>query len=148
MVTEFGEGSRYDAAMKAVEDFLSYRKGDALGLSFFGNSVLHWCPLTSDVSAIRCAPPFMRPENVPPWFNGIEIGKALRACKALLVERQERAIARPGQIDNLPAARRTIDHVACSHRHSGVQLPQKLAGLTGRVGNAINEIQAAAVISQ
>jgi Ca-activated chloride channel family protein len=89
MVTEFGEGSRYDAAMKAVEDFLSYRKGDALGLTFFGNSVLHWCPLTSDVSAIRCAPPFMRPENVPPWFNGTEIGKALRACKSVLVERQE-----------------------------------------------------------
>lgn len=89
MVAEFGEGSRYDAAMKAVESFLSYRKGDALGLTFFGNSVLHWCPLTSDVSAIRCAPPFMRPENAPPWFHGTEIGKALRSCKSTLVERQE-----------------------------------------------------------
>jgi Ca-activated chloride channel homolog len=89
MSWQFGDGARYDAAMKAVEDFLSYRKGDALGLTFFGNSVLHWCPLTSDVSAIRCAPPFMRPENVPYWFNGTEIGKALRACKSVLVERQE-----------------------------------------------------------
>lgn len=89
MVAEFGEGSRYDAAMKAVESFISYRKGDAVGLTFFGNSVLHWCPLTSDVSAIRCAPPFMRPENAPPWFNGTEIGKALRACKSVLIRRQE-----------------------------------------------------------
>jgi Ca-activated chloride channel homolog len=89
MTTPFGDGSRYDTAMKAIEDFLGYRKGDAVGLTFFGNSVLHWCPLTSDLSAIRCAPPFMRPENVPPWFNGTEIGKALRACKSLLVERQE-----------------------------------------------------------
>jgi Ca-activated chloride channel family protein len=89
MTTEFGDGSRYDTAMKAIDQFLGYRKGDALGLTFFGNSVLHWCPLTSDVSAIRCAPPFMRPENVPEWFNGTEIGRALRACKALLAERQE-----------------------------------------------------------
>ena len=78
MTTEFGDGSRYDTAMKSIDEFLGYRKGDALGLSFFGNSVLHWCPLTSDVSAIRCAPPFMHPENVPPWFNGTEIGRALR----------------------------------------------------------------------
>jgi Ca-activated chloride channel family protein len=89
MTTTFGDGSRYDTAMKAIDEFLGYRKGDALGLTFFGNSVLHWCPLTSDVSAIRCAPPFMRPENVPPWFNGTEIGRALRACKALLTQRQE-----------------------------------------------------------
>jgi Ca-activated chloride channel family protein len=89
MTAEFGEGSRYDTAMKSVEEFLGYRKGDAVGLTFFGNSVLHWCPLTSDTSAVKCAPPFMRPENVPRWFNGTEIGKALRSCKQVLVERQE-----------------------------------------------------------
>jgi Ca-activated chloride channel family protein len=84
-----GEGCRYDAAMKALDDFLNYRKGDAFGLTFFGNSVMHWAPLTSDVSAIRCSPPFMRPESVPVWFNGTEIGKALRACAQVLRERQE-----------------------------------------------------------
>lgn len=89
MTAEFGDGNRYDAAMKAVERFLDYRKGDAVGLTFFGHSVLHWCPLTSDTSAIKCAPPFMRPEKVPPWFNGTMIGKALRSCKQVLVERQE-----------------------------------------------------------
>jgi Ca-activated chloride channel homolog len=89
MTIPFGEGSRYDAAMQSVEDFLGYRQGDAIGLTFFGNSVLHWCPLTSDSSAVRCAPPFMRPEHVPMWFGGTEIGRALRACKSVLVERQE-----------------------------------------------------------
>jgi Ca-activated chloride channel family protein len=89
MTTPFGDGSRYDTAMKAVEEFLSFRQGDAFGLTFFGNNVLHWVPLTSDISAVRCAPPFMRPENLPMWFNGTEIGKALRACKKVLAERQE-----------------------------------------------------------
>ena len=89
MTIPFGDGSRYDAAMQAVEDFLTYRQGDAVGLTFFGNNVLHWCPLTSDTSAIRCAPPFMRPEKVPMWFGGTEIGKALRACKTQLAERSE-----------------------------------------------------------
>ncbi len=89
MTTPFGDGSRYDTAMKSVDEFVTYRKGDAFGLTFFGNSNLHWVPLTSDVSAIRCSPPFMRPENVPPWFNGTEIGRALRACAKVLRERQE-----------------------------------------------------------
>jgi Ca-activated chloride channel family protein len=89
MTAPFGDGSRYDAAMKSVDEFLGYRKGDAVGLTFFGHSVLHWCPLTSDASAVRCSTPFMRPEKVPHWFNGTMIGKALRACKQVLVERQE-----------------------------------------------------------
>jgi Ca-activated chloride channel family protein len=89
MTAPFGEGNRYDAAMKAVEDFLDARRGDAYGLTFFGNNVLHWVPLTSDVSALRCAPPFMKPDKVPPWLNGTEIAKALRACKNVLIERQQ-----------------------------------------------------------
>jgi Ca-activated chloride channel family protein len=89
MAAPFGEGKRYDAAMKAVEEFVDFRKGDAVGLTFFGNSVLHWCPLTADASAIKCAPPFMRPEKVPPWFRGTEIARALRACRQVLVQRQD-----------------------------------------------------------
>src|SRR5262249_15211967 len=42
MTAPFGDGSRYDAALKAIEQFLDARKGDALGLTFFGNNVLHW----------------------------------------------------------------------------------------------------------
>jgi Ca-activated chloride channel family protein len=89
MITPFGNGTRYDASMKAIDHFLDVRKGDAFGLTFFGNNVLHWVPLTADPSAIRCAPPFMKPENVPRWFAGTEIGKALLACKEILTAREE-----------------------------------------------------------
>ena len=89
MTAKFGEGSRYDASMKAINQFLDFRDGDAFGLSFFGNSVLHWCPLTTDSSAVRCSPPFMRPENVPRWFGGTEIGKALLACRKRLMDQAD-----------------------------------------------------------
>jgi Ca-activated chloride channel family protein len=88
MMIPCGEGTRYDAALAAADEFLGYRKGDAFGLTFFGSSVLHWVPLTTDVSAVRCAPPFMRPEKLPPWFGGTEIGKALRAAKKTLEARE------------------------------------------------------------
>jgi Ca-activated chloride channel family protein len=89
MTAKFGEGNRYEAAMAAINEFLDYREGDAFGLTFFGNAVLHWVPLTTDVSAFRCAPPFMRPGQLPPWFNGTEIGKALLACRKVLAAREE-----------------------------------------------------------
>lgn len=89
MNARFGNATRYDGAMEAVTAFTSYRKGDAFGLTFFGNEVLHWCPLTADVSALTCATPFMRPGQLPPWFGGTAIGKALRACKTVLMNRPE-----------------------------------------------------------
>jgi Ca-activated chloride channel homolog len=89
MMSPLGDGTRYDGSMKAIDNFLDIRKGDAFGLTFFGNNVLHWVPLTSDPSAIRCAPPFMKPENVPYWMGGTMIGKALLACKEILTSREE-----------------------------------------------------------
>ncbi len=89
MNASFGEGTRYDASMVAINEFLDYRTGDAFGLTFFGNQVLHWVPLTTDISAFRCAPPFMKPRNLPYWFGGTEIGKALLACRRILLEREE-----------------------------------------------------------
>ena len=91
MTGSFGEGTRYDAAMASINDFLDYRTGDAFGLTFFGNNVLHWVPLTSDTSAFRCAPPFLDPKRSarPSWFGGTSIGKALRACRDVLVAREE-----------------------------------------------------------
>ena len=80
MLSTYGDGNRYDAAMKAVDQFLDYRKGDAFGLTFFGDAFVHWAPLTADPSAIRCATPFMRPEIVPPAFGGTAIAKVLRGC--------------------------------------------------------------------
>jgi Ca-activated chloride channel family protein len=89
MTAKFGSGNRYDAAMKAINDFLDYRRGDSFGLTFFGNNYLHWVPLTSDPSAFRCAIPFMRPENNVPGFGGTEIGKAVLGCREVLAERAE-----------------------------------------------------------
>lgn len=89
MTAQFGDGDRYAAAMSAISGFVQERRGDAYGLTFFGNNVLHWVPLTTDVSAILHAPPFMHPRNLPYWFGGTMIGKALRACRKVLVEREE-----------------------------------------------------------
>jgi Ca-activated chloride channel family protein len=90
MTAEFGDGTRYDVCMQSINEFLDYRKGDAFGLSFFSDAVLHWVPLTSDGSAMRCAPPFMRPEVAYQALGGgTQIGMALRACSKVLAERQE-----------------------------------------------------------
>lgn len=89
MTAQLGEGTRYDTSMKSIDEFLGYRAGDAFGLTFFGNEVLHWVPLTTDVSALKCAPPFMRPEIAPPWMGGTAIGKALKACQQVLIRREE-----------------------------------------------------------
>ena len=90
MTASFGEGTRYDASMSAINDFIDYREGDAFGLTFFGNSVMHWVPLTTDSSAFKCAPPFMDPNKTYiRGFGGTEIGRALRACRDVLVQREE-----------------------------------------------------------
>lgn len=88
MNAKYGTGTRYDAAMDAVNDFISHRKGDAFGLTVFGSALLNWVPLTSDVSAFRCAPPFLRPEVLPPWFGGTMIGMALKDAEKTLISRE------------------------------------------------------------
>ena len=90
MTASFGDGTRYDASMSAINDFIDHREGDAYGLTFFGNSVMHWVPLTTDSSAFKCAPPFMDPNKTYiQGFGGTEIGKALRACRDVLIQREE-----------------------------------------------------------
>lgn len=90
MVAPFGEGTRYDAAMEAINDFINYRPGDAFGLTIFGSSVLHWVPLTSDASAFRCAHPFLDPRVLPRWFGGgTRIALGLDACMKVLTSREE-----------------------------------------------------------
>lgn len=89
MMAKFGDDTRYDGAMEAIKKFTTYRPGDAFGLTIFGGEVLHWVPLTRDLSAIRMATPFMRPNLMPRFFNGTMIGKALRECKKVLEARAE-----------------------------------------------------------
>ena len=85
MTAPFGSSTRYDAAMGAVNDFISFRKGDAFGLMVFGSSVLNWVPLTNDVSAFKCAPPFLRPEKLYHIGGGTMIGMALREAEKNLL---------------------------------------------------------------
>ena len=89
MTAQFGDGTAYDAAMHAVNEFIDYRKGDAFGLTIFGNEVLHWVPITKDTSAIKLATPFLRPERMPHYFGGTQIGKALTESQKLLVSKPE-----------------------------------------------------------
>lgn len=93
MSSEFGEATRFDASLEAIRAFTSHRRGDAFGLTIFGNEVLHWTPLTKDLAAIGSSAPFVRPDDMPPQFGGTEIGKALRATLA--------QVRRRGQSDSL-----------------------------------------------
>lgn len=93
MSSEFGEGTRFDGSVAAINAFTTHRQGDAFGLTIFGDDVLHWTPLTKDLEAVRLAAPFLRPEDMPPQFGGTEIGKALRATL--------KQIRRRGQSDGL-----------------------------------------------
>jgi Ca-activated chloride channel family protein len=77
MMSEFGSGTRFDGSISAIDGFTKHRDGDAFGLTIFGNEVLHWTPLTKDVSALRTAAPFVAPDAMPQQFSGTEIGKAL-----------------------------------------------------------------------
>lgn len=89
MTARFGDGNRYDASMAAINEFLDYREGDAFGLTFFATDVVHWCPLTTDSSAFRCAIPFMKPDQQRAIGGGTRIAMALRSCRKVLNEREE-----------------------------------------------------------
>jgi Ca-activated chloride channel family protein len=89
MTAKFGEGNRYDASMKAINEFLSYRDGDAFGLTFFATDVVRWCPLTRDTSAFRCALPFMKPDSQRAIGGGTMIGRALINCRKVLEEQAD-----------------------------------------------------------
>lgn len=91
MNDDFGDKSRYEHAMSEINKFVEYRTGDAFGLSFFGNVVIHWVPLTTDPSALKCSTPFMNPKrpNHPRWLHGTKVGNALLACRNVLKSRAE-----------------------------------------------------------
>lgn len=90
MTARMGEGTRYDASMAAIDQFIELRQGDAFGLTFFGNEVIQWVPVTKDTSAITCSVPFMDPTlpNRPSWLGGTAIGKALLSCRSRLLEQE------------------------------------------------------------
>jgi Ca-activated chloride channel family protein len=82
--------TRFDAAMEAIDQFTQSRVGDAFGLSIFTNKVIHWVPLTTDLSAIRLSTPFVRPGTIPKeWWDNTLIGNAITKCAELLEQRSE-----------------------------------------------------------
>lgn len=90
MGASFGGKDRYEVAMDSLNEFLTYRKGDAFSLMVFGDHNLRWVPLTTDVSAFRFAPPFLHPHKLPRWFSGgTSIGKALKQSEKYLLTADE-----------------------------------------------------------
>jgi Ca-activated chloride channel homolog len=90
MEAPFSDGKRFDAAVKAINQFVDFRSGDAFGLTLFANKATSWIPLTQDPSAFKCSTPFIQPGNLMPTIGGgTMIGVALRHCLKQLVERKE-----------------------------------------------------------
>jgi Ca-activated chloride channel family protein len=95
-----GRHRRFDSAMDAIEQFITYRKGDAFGLTIFSRDYIHWLPLTLDTQSIPLSKRFIEPNNPkldPPsmgrhglpdelWGNTF-IGKALHGAAELLAQR-------------------------------------------------------------
>jgi Ca-activated chloride channel family protein len=82
--------TKYDAAMEAITEFTTFRQGDAFGFTIFTSGVMHWVPLTTDLSAIRLATPFVGPGTFPlRWWDGTKVGNALRECAKVLEARHE-----------------------------------------------------------
>ncbi len=77
-------GERYHNAAVAIEAFTRARegtepgKGDAMGLTIFGNAQLRLVPISHDLQAIRNALPFADPDHQTGRMGGTEIGAALR----------------------------------------------------------------------
>jgi Ca-activated chloride channel family protein len=90
MIARFGSGTRYDAAMEAINQFVEKRKGDAYGLVVFGDVANQWIPLTTEASAFQCATPFLDPtKNLPPGYGGgTMIGLALKKCQDVLLQQE------------------------------------------------------------
>lgn len=80
--------TRFDAAKEAIDQFTQKRRGDAFGFSIFTAKVIHWVPLTTDLSAIRLATPFVRPGSFPlEWWDKTLVGNAILSCAELLEQR-------------------------------------------------------------
>ncbi len=90
MMTPFGEATRYDAAINAMNQFVDHRTGDAFGLTLSSNMAVPWIPLTQDPSAFKCAAPFVGPETMMfALGGGTMLGVGLKTCQSLLVQREE-----------------------------------------------------------
>lgn len=81
--------TRYTAAMSSIEQFVDKRKGDAAGLTIFGNEVLRWIPLTRDLRVISAATPFVNPRAVPPSLGGTRVAHAVEYAESVLLKQEK-----------------------------------------------------------
>ncbi len=157
MMAQFGDGTRADKAFEAIVDFTSFRKGDAFGLTIFGTEVVHWVPLTKDLTALRLAAPFLRPEKMPPHMGGTRIGHALSAVRQRLRSREEGdrmvVLISDGQSFDLGGGQAqkigeelAADNIAVFYIHAADGEPQNetftIASLTGGQAFAAGDPQA------
>lgn len=145
MMAQFGGGTRSDKAFEAIVDFTSFRKGDAFGLTIFGTEVVHWVPLTKDLTALRLAAPFLRPERMPPHMGGTRIAHALEEVQKVLSTREEGdrmiVLISDGQSFDLTGAAQKLgedlakEHITVFYIHVAEGSPQEethtVANLTG-----------------
>lgn len=95
-----GRHRRFDSAMDAIEQFITYRQGDAFGLTIFSRHFIHWLPLTLDTQSIPLSKRFIQPDNpkidppemgrhgLPDALWGItNVGKALHGAAEMLALR-------------------------------------------------------------
>lgn len=124
MTASFGEQTRYEASMQAIEEFVEFREGDAFGLTFFSDEVMQWVPLTTDTSAFKYALPFMDPRRPLPngFGGGTQIGKGLEECRKTLLEREQGdrmiILVSDGSSADLYGGR--ADEVAASLKQDGI----------------------------
>ena len=90
MSSTMADGTRRsDAAVKAIQNFVNARKGDAFGLTIFGGEVVRWIPLTKDTTAIANAGAFLDPMALPPHLGSTRIGHAVRFTSQTLSQQEE-----------------------------------------------------------
>lgn len=90
MSSTMADGTRRsDAAVKAIQNFVNARKGDAFGLTIFGGEVVRWIPLTKDTTAIANAGDFLDPEALPHHLMSTRIAHAVRFTSKTLSQQQD-----------------------------------------------------------
>ena len=148
MSSPFDKDTRYQAAMNAIQEFATKRKGDAFSLVIFGNAVMRWVPLTKDLSAIANATPFLRPRSLPDMFGGTEIGRAIEFSRNSLIKQEEGdrmiILLSDGHSSDLGGNRPTIlseklkaDKVTLFAIHIGEQIPEELYAMVIPTGGKV-----------
>lgn len=90
MSSSMADGTkRSETAVKAIQNFVQQRKGDAFGLTIFGGEVVRWVPLTKDTTAIANAGTFLDPNALPPHLGSTRIGHAVRFTAQTLSQQKE-----------------------------------------------------------